>query len=199
MNFIRFIFTKAFWIQVVLAIVVVLMLCFGYLFWLDWYTNHDQEIMVPDLEKLSLTQANNRLEELDLRSRVIDSSNFNPDFPPRTIIEQEPRAGKMVKENRQVYLKVNKSGYGDIKVPTHQYETKRAVLPKLKALGFTVGEMIYKPGFKDMVLELQFEGSVIAAGAELPKTSVIDVVLGEGEKEDVQARIQSDGTQPLPQ
>ncbi len=196
MNFFRFIFTRTFWIQVAIAIVVVVVLCFGYLMWLDWYTNHDQRIAVPALEKLSLPDAQQKLEALDLRSRVIDSSNYNPDFPPRSIIEQDPEAGKFVKENRQIYIKLNKSGYGKIQVPAHRYETKRAVVPKLKALGFTIGEMIYKPGFKDMVLELQYEGRKLEPGTELEKTSTIDIVLGKGEDEDESANPGSDGTQP---
>jgi beta-lactam-binding protein with PASTA domain len=184
MNFIRFIFTKTFWIQVLIAIGVVLLLCIAYLTWLDWYTNHGQQIEVPDLKELTLTEAQERLEEKDLRSRVIDSSNYNPDFPPRSIIEQDPEAGKFVKENRQIYIKVNKSGYGKVTVPVHRYETKRAVIPKLRALGFTVGEMIYKPGYKDMVLELQHKGQKIEPGDELEKTSIIDIVLGKGDEDD---------------
>lgn len=183
MNFFRFMFTKTFWIQVVLAVVLVFVLCLGYLYWLDWYTNHDQRIEVPSLEKLTLSQANTELEELDLRSKVIDSSGFNPEFPPRTIIEQNPKAGKFVKENRQIYLKMNPSGYGMVTVPNVIYKTKRQAIPTLQSLGFEIGEITYKPNYaEDTVLEMRYKGEVLESGTQLRKTSVIDLVLADGKR-----------------
>ncbi|ARN70459.1 serine/threonine protein kinase [Nonlabens tegetincola] len=183
MNFFRFMFTKTFWIQVVLAVVLVFVLCLGYLYWLDWYTNHDQRIEVPSLEKLTLSQANTELEELDLRSKVIDSSGFNPEFPPTTIIEQNPKAGKFVKENRQIYLKVNPSGYGMVTVPNVIYKTKRQAIPTLQSLGFEIGEITYKPNYaEDTVLEMRYKGEVLESGTQLRKTSVIDLVLADGKR-----------------
>ncbi|WP_244895660.1 PASTA domain-containing protein [Nonlabens tegetincola] len=176
-------FTKTFWIQVVLAVVLVFVLCLGYLYWLDWYTNHDQRIEVPSLEKLTLSQANTELEELDLRSKVIDSSGFNPEFPPTTIIEQNPKAGKFVKENRQIYLKVNPSGYGMVTVPNVIYKTKRQAIPTLQSLGFEIGEITYKPNYaEDTVLEMRYKGEVLESGTQLRKTSVIDLVLADGKR-----------------
>ena len=67
MNFIQFMFTKTFWVQVLLAIVLIVGLCFAYLFWLDWHTNHGQKITVPDLTRKSLTETDDILEQLDLR------------------------------------------------------------------------------------------------------------------------------------
>jgi beta-lactam-binding protein with PASTA domain len=185
MNFFKFMLTKTFWIQVVLAIVVVVALCFSYLFWLDWYTNHDQRIEVPLLEKMDLTAVDNKLEALDLRSKIIDSSSYNPNFPPRTVIEQDPKAGSFVKENRQVYLKVNSSGYGNVIVPNLIFKTKRQAFPTLKALGFQVGEITYKPDVsEDVVLEMKYKGRHIEPGQQLKKTSVIDLVLGDGNRKD---------------
>jgi beta-lactam-binding protein with PASTA domain len=178
-------FTKTFWIQVLLAIFVVVVLCFTYLFWLDWYTNHDQKIEVPFLEKMDLSAVDEKLEQLDLRRKIIDSSSYNPGFPPRTVIDQDPKAGSFVKENRQVYIKLNSSGYGMVIVPNLIYKTKRQALPTLKALGFQVGEITYKPDVsEDVVLEMRYKGSSLQPGKQLKKTSVIDLVLGDGHRDD---------------
>ncbi len=183
MNFFRFMFTKTFWIQILLAIVLVIILCFGYLFWLDWYTNHDQKIEVPYLEKMDLSTVDDKLGELDLRRKIIDSSSYNPSFPPRTVIEQDPIAGSFVKENRQIYIKLNSSGYGMVIVPNLKYKTKRQAFPTLKALGFQVGEITYKPDVSlDAVLEMKYKGSEIKPGQQLKKMSVIDLVLGDGNR-----------------
>lgn len=181
MNFFRFIFTKAFWIQVVIAGLVTVLLCFAYLFWLDWYTNHDQEIKVPNLEKLTLTQVDQQLEQFNLRRKIIDSASFNPAYAPRTVIEQDPLAGKLVKENRQVYIKLNASGYGKVTVPNLIYKTKRQAIPTLKALGFKIGDITYKPNIaENTVLEMRYKGKELEPGTQLNKTSTIDLVLADG-------------------
>lgn len=181
MNFFRFIFTKTFWIQVVIAAVVTVVLCFTYLFWLDWYTNHDQKIEVPNLEKLSLTEVDQQLEVLDLRRKIIDSASYNPAFKPRTVIEQDPLAGKFVKENRQIYIKLNASGYGKVTVPNLIYKTRRQAIPTLEALGFKIGQITYQPNIaENTVLEMRYKGATLEPGSQLSKTSIIDLVLADG-------------------
>jgi beta-lactam-binding protein with PASTA domain len=181
MNFIRFIFTKTFWIQVVIAAVVTVLLCFSYLFWLDWYTNHDQKIEVPQLEKLTLTQVDHQLEELDLRRKIIDSASFNPSYKPKTVIEQDPIAGKFVKENRQIYIKLNASGYGKVTIPNLIYKTRRLAIPTLEALGFKIGQITYQPNIaENTVLEMRYKGNILQPGTQLRKTATIDLVLADG-------------------
>lgn len=180
MSFIKFLFTKTFLKHLLLAILLVVSLCFLYLFWLNYYTNHDQKIAVPDLAKLSLVEVDEQLEELDLRRRIIDSTNYNPDFPPRTVIEQDPAAGKFVKENRQIYIKINASNYSEVVVPNLVNKTRRQAEPTLKALGFQIGEITYRPNIAtDMVLELRYKGEKLESGTKLRKTSKIDLVLGD--------------------
>jgi beta-lactam-binding protein with PASTA domain len=181
MNFIRFIFTKTFWIQVVIAALVTVLLCFAYLFWLHWYTNHDQKIQVPQLEKLSLIQVNKQLKELDLRCKIIDSASFNPSYKPKTVIEQDPIAGKFVKENRQIYIKLNASGYGKVTVPNLIYKTRRLAIPTLEALGFKIGQITYQPNIaENTVLEMRYRGNILESGTQLSKTATIDLVLADG-------------------
>jgi len=176
-------FTKTFWVQVLLALVLVVVLCFGYLYWLDWHTNHGQKITVPDLTRKSLSEADDILEELDLRRHVIDSASFNPDFPPRSVIEQNPEAGFFVKENRQIYIKLNPSGYGKVTVPNIVFKTKRQAIPTLEALGFEIGAITYKQNIaEDMVLEMRHNGENLESGTQLRKASVIDLVLGDGKR-----------------
>ncbi|MGJ8685021.1 MAG: PASTA domain-containing protein [Nonlabens sp.] len=180
MSFIKFLFTKTFLKHLLLAAGLIVALCFLYLFWLSYYTNHGQKIEVPNLAKLSLVEVDEKLEELDLRRKLIDSSSYNPEFPPRSVIEQDPAAGKFVKENRQIYIKLNPSGYGEIQIPNLINRTRRQAEPTLKALGFKIGEVTYRPHIAtDMVLELRHNGEKVEAGNSLMKTSVIDLVLGD--------------------
>jgi Uncharacterized protein conserved in bacteria len=183
MRFLRFIFTKSFWIQVLIAAGVTLLLCLAYLFWLDWYTNHDQRIAVPDLKNKTLTQVDELLGDLDLRRKVIDSSSYNPSFAPRTVIEHTPPAGIDVKENRQIYIKLNASGYGMVTVPNVIFKTKRQAIPTLRTLGFEIGDITYKPNYaENTILEIKHKGSNVQPGDQLRKTSVLDLVIADGNR-----------------
>lgn len=183
MNFFKFLFTKTFLKHAALSALLVLVLCFVYLFWLDYYTNHDQQIKVPDLAKMDVNQVQSTLDELDLRMKMIDSTSYNPNFPPKTVIEQDPAPGKFVKENRQIYIKLNPSGYGMIQVPNLVHKTRRQAEPTLIALGFKIGNISYQPNIaRDMVLELRHDGKKINSGKKLKKTSSIDLVLGDGNR-----------------
>ena len=125
MTFIKFLFTKVFLKQLSIAIIALLGLAFVILFWLKFTTNHDQKIEVPSLAKMSLDTAENKLNEIDLRFEIIDSSNYNPDFPKYSVIEQIPKAGEFVKENRKIYLTLNRSGYVYLKNSRSGWKNKK--------------------------------------------------------------------------
>ena len=182
MTFIKFLFTKVFLKQLSIAIIALLGLAFVILFWLKFTTNHDQKIEVPSLAKMSLDTAENKLNEIDLRFEVIDSSNYNPNFPKYSVIEQIPKAGEFVKENRKIYLTLNRSGYVYLKIPEVVGKTRRQAEPTLISMGFEIGRITYKSYIAlDEVLELSYKGKKLKSGEKIQKTSVIDLVLGDGE------------------
>jgi beta-lactam-binding protein with PASTA domain len=181
MNFIRFLFSRSFFKQLTLALVVVVALCFASLKWLKSYTQHGTFVEVPPLLGLSLNEADNTLKSFDLVTQVQDSSNYNPKYSPGAVIEQEPLAGSKVKENRKIYLITNPSDYKNVRVPDVIRSTLRQTKPTLQALGFTIGDLIYEDDLgKDEVLEMRYKGKRIVPGQMLKKTSAIDLVLGNG-------------------
>ncbi|WP_300436703.1 PASTA domain-containing protein [Christiangramia sp.] len=182
MGLFRFIFSKTFLIQLVLAVIVLVVLSFFTMQWLDYSTNQDQRIEVPDLAKMNLDNVEDRLDELELDFEILDSANFNPDFPGYSVIDQVPAPGKFVKEERKIYLTLNPSGYRKIEIPNNLIrKTRRQVEPTLRSLGFEIGEISYKPDIaEDAVLELRHKGTLVEPGDKLMKTSVIDLVLGDG-------------------
>lgn len=175
----RFVFSKAFLIQLVIAIALTVILCFVALEWLESSTNHDQRIVVPSLSKKSLDDAKAVLGDKTLRLEVQDSANFNPDFPRFSVIDQNPAPGSMVKENRKIYVTLNPSGYRKITVPNVVQKTRRQAEPKLKALGFRIGSITYKPHMSSMVLEMRSKGKKIEPGDQLMKTTTIDLIVGD--------------------
>ena len=114
---------------------------------------------------------------------MLDSAKFNPNYPPFSVIEQLPTAGSDVKQGRKIYLTVNPSGYRKLSVPNVIQITKRNAETRLTAVGFELGEISYRNNIgKDMVLEIRYQGDKIEPGVVLPKTSKIDLVLGNGKR-----------------
>ncbi|TCP24433.1 PASTA domain-containing protein [Tenacibaculum skagerrakense] len=182
MKFIQFLKSKTFLIQIGLAVVGLLLFIFLLQWWLGFTTNHDQKIQVPDLNKMGLFEVEKKLEELNLTYEIIDSASYNPDFPKKSVIEQTPEAGDFVKEKRKIYLTLNPSKYKDVAIPDLNGKTKRQAITHLRSIGFSVGEnFTYVPDIgKDVVRGLKHKGKQIGLGDKLPKKSVIDLILGDG-------------------
>lgn len=184
MSIAKFLTSKIFFKQLLLAVVALVVFCFILLKWLNITTNHGDFETVPDLKGKSINVAKIELDEHNLVMQIQDSANYNPDYPKFSVIEQEPLAGAKVKEDRKIYITLNPSGYRKIEVPTGLIDkTYRQVKPTLEAIGFKVGKITYADNIaKDMVLKLSHKGKTIESGDELPKTSVIDLVLGNGNR-----------------
>ncbi len=182
MSLLNFIKSKTFLKQVGFAIIGILIFLFLLMQWLRITTNHSQKIQVPDLSKLTIEEVKVKLEELDLDMKILDSTNYNPTYPPLSVIEQDPEAGDFVKENRKIYLKLNRATYQDIKLPNVLTKSRRNAETVLKAVGFRIGKNHkYVPDLaKDIVRGLYHNGKPIKVGDKLPKNSVIDMKLGDG-------------------
>lgn len=181
MSFFRFLLTKTFLKQLGLAVLVMVGFVMLIMFYLRISTNHDQRIAVPDLAKMTLDEADAALADLDLRWEIIDTTNYNPDYPQKSIIEQIPAAGSFVKERRTIYLTVNRSDYRSLPIPNVVGRTRRQAEPTLISLGFKIGKVSYRPYIaKDEVLQLRHNGKMLEPGDMLQKTAVIDLVLGDG-------------------
>uniref|UniRef100_UPI00404A3F5A PASTA domain-containing protein n=1 Tax=Flavobacterium sp. TaxID=239 RepID=UPI00404A3F5A len=181
MSFFQFLKSKTFLIQIAIALVIVFVIVYSLLFWLDSTTNHGEEITVPELNSLSIEEAAQKLEAVNLQYEIIDTLHYNPDYPKYGVMAQEPVANYKVKSGRTIYLKVNASDYQIVSVPDLVQKTLRQAEPTLQAIGLVVGEITYEPYLaKDMVLEMKYKGKTINPGDKLPKTAAIDLTLGDG-------------------
>ncbi len=180
-NFFNFLRSRTFLIQLGLALVVAIALVFVALSWLKSTTNHGEFVEVPDFSKMSVMDMRKAIEESDLRYEVLDSANYNPDYPRFSIIEQNPKAGSKVKENRKIYFTVNPSGYKKVTVPNVIQVTQRNASSMLRAVGLDVQRTTYIDQIgKDMVYYIKYKGKQIKPGDKLPKTSKVELVCGNG-------------------
>jgi beta-lactam-binding protein with PASTA domain len=173
--------SRVFFLQLFIAISIIAV--FGYLFmhWLTFTTDHGNEITVPNLSKLSEEQVEEKLDDLNLEYVLLDSVDYNKDYPKHSVVEQDPLPGAKVKKNRKIYIKVNSSGFTSVRMPNLIEKTYRQAVPTLKALGLEEGEITYKPYLgKDMVMEMYCNGKKLNPGDKIFKSSKIDLVLGDG-------------------
>lgn len=180
-NFFNFLRSKTFLIQIGLALVLSVLLVFLSLRWLNGSTNHGEFVEVPDFAKMSVMDMRQAVEDAGLRYEVLDSANFNPEYPRFSIIEQDPKAGNKVKENRKIYFTVNPSGYKKVTVPNIIQVTQRNASSMLKAVGLDVQRVSYIDELgKDMVYQIKYKGKYVKPGDKLPKTSKIELICGNG-------------------
>ena len=151
----RYLTSRVFFGQAFLALVILAILSYFFIHWLTFTTDHGHEITVPNLSKLTEEQVEEKLDELNLDYVLLDSVDYNSDFPKYSVVEQDPLPGAKVKEGRKVYIKINASGFSSVRIPDLIQKTYREAIPTLKALGLEEGTVTYIPNIgKDMVLEI---------------------------------------------
>lgn len=177
----EFLKSKTFLLNAALSVVLVIVILISTYYWLGAYTNHGETIVVPDIKGKSWKVLEKELAVKNLRLQVADSSVFIVDKPGGLIIEQDPAPGSRVKENRTVYVTVSKIVPPQVRIPAIIDVSDRQAEAILLSYGLKTGARSYKPDLaKNAVLELLWKGRTLHVGDEIPKGSVIDLVLGDG-------------------
>ena len=183
MSLLNYLTSRVFFGQALAALAILAVLGYFFMHWLTFTTDHGHEITVPNLAKLTEEQVEEKLDELDLDYVLLDSVDYNSDYPKFSVVEQDPLPGAKVKEGRKVYIKINASGFSSVRIPDLIQKTYREAVPTLKALGLEEGTITYIPNLgKDMVLEMRCKGRNLKVGDHVLKASKIDLVLGDGKE-----------------
>ena len=186
MKILKFFLSKSFLKNIFYITLITSASVFFSFFILKLITQHNYYVEVPNLVGFEISKANRFIELSEassLKIVVLDSAKFNPNYPPLTIMEQFPTANKEVKKGRKIYITLNPVGYKKIKIPNIIQITLRNAETLLNAVGFEVGELIYRDNIgKDMVLEMRHKGKKIQPGFALQQRKKIDLVLGNGKK-----------------
>lgn len=175
--------------KVLVNLIVVLGLFVGLVWltfrWLEFHTNHGEEIQVPNVVNMKVHQAIEVLDDQGLEYEV-DSFKYDPKFKPYQVLQIYPSAGSRVKDGRTVVLKVNPKTYAPVVVPDVLDRYKFLAFRKLELLGLKVGDTLFEPSIqKDAVIKMMFNGRVIKPGEKVPMFSTLDLVIGSGPKRNV--------------
>ena len=170
-------------IHIGLMIVAAFIIGWLAMMWLDIWTRHGDTISVPAVRTLSYNRAIDMLNTEGLKAIVADSV-YDNSTAPGTVIEQNPKAGTIVKEGREVFLTINAFSPKMVSLPTLTDISLRQARSILEGLDIkNIVETRVPSDFKDLVLNVRHNGKRLQPGARVPVNATIELEVGEGMQE----------------
>ena len=154
-------------------IVVVVVMIFGVLKWMDVYTHHGETVVVPDVKGMTTEEAAKMFRNRGLVA-VISDTKYVKDKAAGIILELKPGAGEKVKEGRTVYLPLRVIPY------VADNSSLRQAQAKLLSAGFKLNEVQLVNGEKDWVYGVKFQGRQLTAGEKIPMGASLTLMVGDG-------------------
>lgn len=176
----KFISGKPLWVHILLAVALVFILLFLFLWSLSFVTKHGKTLTIPSITGKSLQDAQKLLEEKGFEIEIQDSI-FVDTAAPLSVLRQFPEADAVVKENRTVYLTISRAVAPTIDMPNLEGMSFRNAEMVLRQYGLNLEDTVFRPDFaKNSVLEQQYDGARIKPGTKIRMGSGISLVLGSG-------------------
>ena len=184
--FFRFLISKLFIFNLLLALLALFLIPYFTLKHLDSYTNHGVKLAVPNFIGTEVQQ----IEQLAADSEVevvINDSVYSDDFPRGTVIRQDPKPNSetypsFVKPNRKIYVTIVKQAgeYKEIPDLTGDYRiSKKIAKVRLEMLGFKT-RFERKTSENNFVIELQYKNRKLKKGEKILKGEIITIIHGSG-------------------
>ena len=178
--------------HILLLLIVIIALFAGLIFWLEDYTRHDEQKLVPDVIGMTEENAATLIFGRELNYDIVDSV-FRTGAMPGAVVDQDPKAGSFVKKERKIYLIVNAKSAQMTPLPEVIDLSLRQAQALLIGADFKIKEVVYKPSdYRDLVLEVQYNGKKVEAGEDIPAFSELVLHIGDGGIQDVKDSITSD-------
>lgn len=168
--------SKTFWLSLSgIAVTGALIVALMNFIVMPGYTNYNEGITVPDVTKISLSEAEELLDSRGLRYEVLDR-RANSAYPADYIIDQSPSAKVLVKPNRKIYLTVNTAETPMTEVPDVVNMSYRNAEIQLRNHGLTVGTISYESSrFRNTIMRQS-----VAAGDTVSRGTVVNLVVSDG-------------------
>lgn len=178
--------------HILLLLIVIIALFAGLIFWLEDYTRHGEQKLVPDVIGMTEENAATLIFGRELNYDIVDSV-FRTGALPGAVVDQDPKAGSFVKKERKIYLIVNAKSAQMTPLPEVIDLSLRQAQALLIGADFKIKEVVYKPSdYRDLVLEVQYNGKKVEAGEDIPAFSELVLHIGDGGIKEVKDSITSD-------
>jgi hypothetical protein len=192
--------SKVFVHTLIRLFLVFIILWFLNSFFLDFYTNHGQKLILPKYEGIALNQV---IKHADLRGYtiVISDSLFVKGKSGGYILSQIPAAGSKVKRGRTIYVTISKyqaESFLSEQLPVlygKKLEYKRTELFNMFELNCKIRGVQFDPGPENHILEVYYKGTLLA-NSQVRKT---DVAISKGDTLEFVVSTKTGGQVPIPE
>ena len=175
----NFLTKRAFYIHLLIAIVLAVIIIEIVFFSLKSYTRHGDEMVVPDFIGLNCDSILEAYKD-DYCFILLDSV-YTKSLPEGSIYQQEPLPNSNVKKGRNLYYVKVSEAPEKVMVPNLRNLSLRQALVLLKANGLNVSELEFTDHFaKNAVVDQKYNDEVVEPGTELIKGSALKLVVGYG-------------------
>ncbi len=180
MKFFKFLISRAFWVNILIFLAIVVVIFISIQFFMSKFTHHGESLTVPDFKGYTVQQLDEICNERGLRYSISDSI-YKAGVPYFTVVEQSPKAHSKVKHNRRIYFTISSDKPPKVKLPNLRDVSLRQALVIIESAGLKVGELEYVPDIaQNVVLRVTKDGRELKQGSFIKKGSEINLVLGDG-------------------
>lgn len=166
--------------HILLLLIVVVALFAGLIFWLEDYTRHGEQKLVPNVIDLTEENAATLILSRELNYEIVDSM-YKTGAIPGAVVDQDPKADSFVKKERKIYLIINAKAAQMTPLPEVIDLSIRQAQALLMGADFKIKEVIYIPSdYRDLVLEVLYNGKKVEAGEDIPTHSELVLHVGDG-------------------
>lgn len=144
------------------------------------YARQGKEYEMPDYVGKNIAEAM-ATNEIDL-DFVVQDSIFRQGAEGGVILTQDPKGGTMVKSGRKVYVSITAYNADDAVLPELVGLSVRQAVSELYGVGLSVGKLMFvEDPYKNSVVDQSCKGKTLYAGQQIPRGSVVDLVVGSGD------------------
>lgn len=180
----KFLTHRPFWVNLLAAIALALLMVFVFLQLLGVITKHGKHLTVPSVMGKSTAEAVRFLEEKGFVV-IIQDSIYTDTAKMGIVLKQLPDPNSTVKINRTVFLTVNRVTLPLVEMPSLEGKTFNYALIILERSHLTLGDTSTKPDFmRGSVMEQLYKGKRVQYGTKVPWGSRIDLVIAGGLSEE---------------
>lgn len=172
--------TRPFWVNLVTALVLAVLILFLFLRMLGCLTRHGEYLKVPAVIGMNTNEAVKLLEKQGFEVYIQDSV-FTDTAKRGIVLKQLPDANATVKINRTVFITVNRYVPPMIDMPKLEGQNLAFAIRMLERNHLKLGDTTFRPDFAfGSVLEQHYNGMRIPEKSKVQWGSRIDLVIAGG-------------------
>jgi len=180
MGFFYFLGQKKFYLQLLIAMVLTLVIFWGIFKFLAIFTRHGEVYLVPNFSGQTFQELEQKGFNQYFDLMVIDSV-YDVRHAPGSIVMQNPLPGAKVKKGRHVYLTIVAKMPEMVEMPDLRNLSLRQALVLLEGKGLNVKNLQYVDYFaKNAVMEQLLDSEPVETGTKIRKGTAIGLVVGKG-------------------